>query len=183
MDSVGKKKTKKKTKKAAVKVEVMKMFGRKAGYNKPLTTPEREQLFALYVVNPIVEALQRLSGVSSRTIAKVRDEDKWDKRREEVLMKSRRIAGSEMARMIAKNDADIQLCIKKLMGIIRAGKKIKSQSTFADFDRMVRLRQFNLGNPDAHLAVGRFDQMSDEDLEKKLVKMKACTGDVQEGGE
>lgn len=105
---------------------------------------------------------------------KYRDRDNWDRRRQEILDRVRRKDGNEIAKALEANLKVVRFAKARLIKSIQAGKD-KHTSTFGELDRMIRLEGFLLGQPDSRTAVGRFEHLTDEQLDERLLKLSVFT--------
>lgn len=154
-------------KRRVVKVEVVR--GRTG---KRLTEDEVEKMFLAYVQNPNLGSVAESAGVSRTTVQKYRDRDKWDRRREQILQDVRKKSDNETAKVLSANLKIVRFAKAKLVKSIQAGKE-KSTSTYADLDRLIRLESFLLGQPDSRMEMGRFEHLSDEQLDEKLKQIES----------
>jgi len=142
-----------------------------------LTQAKRDEMFAAYCKNQCVESVAKICGVTGNTVYKYRRKDNWLKRLSTVRVKAERKLDNELGKRLAENLKIVRFAKAKLVNKIKAGKD-KSSSTYRDLDTMIRAEEFLLGGPDSRLAVGRFDQMSDEELKEKLREVKRIQGDI-----
>ncbi|MHC4687683.1 MAG: hypothetical protein ACYTEW_25760 [Planctomycetota bacterium] len=183
MNAKSKKKTKKKKESSAQTTNEQPVFVRKTSGNQALTFDEKEQLFALFVQNTNMSILARLTKVSLPTLNRYRDSENWEKRREQLILKTQRHTNRESIKAFAENMKIIRLAKLRLVQLIK-DKKEKSTSTYSELDRILRLEEFMQGRPDARIELGKYEKLPDAELEEKLAKMRMLTGEVvQEGGE
>lgn len=156
-------------KKRVVKVKVVK--GRTG---KRLTEDEVEKMFLAYAKNPNLRSIAESVGVSRTTVQKYRDKDNWDQRRQDILDRVRKTSDNETAKVLSANLKIVRFAKAKLVKSIQAGKE-KSTSTYADLDRLIRLESFLLGQPDSRTAVGKYEHLTDEQLDERLKQIKAFT--------
>jgi hypothetical protein len=166
-----KKKKRKKTKSAKKPTEEQPVFVRKTSGNQALSFDEKEQLFALFVQNTNMSILAKLTQVSLPTLNRYRDSENWEKRREQLVLKTQRHTNRETVKLLAENLKIIRLAKARF-------KKEKSTSTYSELDRILRLEEFMQGRPDARIELGKYEKLPDAELEEKLAKMRMLTGEV-----
>lgn len=137
-----------------------------------LSTEDIEQMFLTYCHHPRVAFVAEACGVSRSTVRRYREKDHWDSRREKILEDVRRKDDNATAKALSANLKVVRFAKAKLIKKIQSGNA-KSASTYGDLDRMIRLEGFLLGQPDSRTAVGRFEHLSDEQLDEKLKQIKA----------
>ena len=154
-------------KRRVVKVKVV-----KAKSGKRLTGDQIEEMFLAYAGDPNVGRVAKSAGVSRTTVQKYRDRDNWDRRREQILQDVRKKSDNETAKALSANLKVVRFAKAKIVKQIQAGKD-KSTSTYADLDRLIRLEGFLLGQPDSRSTVGRFEHLTDAQLDEKLKQIES----------
>ena len=166
------KQAKKRKKKSTTVVKIKRKSVSKVRIGQRLSTEDVEKMFMVYVAKPVLRTVADTLHVSVPTVRKYRDREKWDERREKILRDVRRKDGNEIAKALTENLKVVRFAKAILVKKIQT-KKAKSRSTYAELDRMIRLEGFLLGQPDSRTAVGRFEHLTDEQLNEKLEALTA----------
>jgi len=163
---------KKSKKKKKTVVKIKRKDAPKVKPHNRLSTEDVEKMFKIYVANPVIRFVAETCKISGTTVRKYRDRDKWDRRRDDIIERARRKDSNEAAKALSENLKIVRFAKAKLIKKIQTNKA-KSRSTYAELDRMMRLEGFLLGQPDSRPSVGRFEHLTDEQLDERLNALSA----------
>ncbi len=166
------KRSKKSKKKKKTVVKIKPKITSKVRSGQRLSPEDVEKMFMVYVASPVLRTVANALHVSVPTVAKYRDKENWDARRDQILRDVRKRDGNEVAKALSENLKIVRFAKAILVKKIQA-KEAKSTSTYAELDRMMRLEGFLLGQPDSRPSAGRFEHLTDEQLKEKLQKLSA----------
>lgn len=177
---VSKQKKTKKKHKTVVKIKSESIV--KRSITKQLSTEDVEKMFILYVSNPVVQFVANSLHVSRTTVAKYRDKENWDSRRDQIIRDVRKRDDNVAGKALAENLKVVRFAKAILVKKIQS-KKAKSTSTYAELDRMIRLEGFLLGQPDSRTETGRFEHLTDDQLNDKLKNISVFREQHESSGE
>lgn len=143
-----------------------------------LTEQKQAEMFVVYCEKPSVRYVSQKCQVSRTTAGRYKAKDNWDKRLSEIKLKAEKKTDSQLAKRLAENLKIVRFAKAELVKKIQKGKD-KSTSTYSELDKLIRLEEFLLGKPDSRPDAGKFDHLSDEELEEKLKNLQKLQKTLQ----
>jgi hypothetical protein len=145
-----------------------------------LKPEEVEKIWQQYAAGISIKAISRNLNVSHLTIAKYRDQQGWDARRDAIYARASQKVDSQAVNLMAENlklvrFAKAQL-IKEIKEVVdKAGTT--SKTPYADLDRIIRLEAFLGGQPDSRPeTVTPKDELADKTIEELIIIRKKIVG-------
>ncbi len=110
-----------------------------------------EKMWQLFLQEEPIQSIARKCVVSAVTVRKYMNREGWIERRKKIYQKASEKADGKEVNILAENIRLVRYCKGKLIDHIKEMGNLfpKSKTPFADLDKIIRLEQFLIGNPDS----------------------------------
>lgn len=143
-----------------------------------ITLEKRDEMFEFWLENQAEEFVAKKVKVCLKTVKKYRRIDKWDKRTEDIRLRTRAKADYDIIRERAKNLKLIRSAKDYLQLQIENGDvKVK----LGDLDKLIRVELLLVGQPDSRPDLGLPDELKElttEELRNLIGYGKEGTGEA-----
>ena len=130
-----------------------------------LSTKQLNELWRAFQEKQENSYVAKQCGVTANTVKKYRISEKWDDRFKVIQEKAVELADRKSYVRRSENLTVVRYAKSKLVEKIKSGKD-KSQSTYSELDKLIRLEEFLSGEADSHVQqTVRIEFVDPEDTE------------------
>lgn len=116
---------------------------------KKLTQTKRDEMFAAWVERPSIRHVAQKCGISTTTVRRYIEWDKWTERFDNIQAKARKKADTSIAKAIADNLVLVRYAKAQVTAAIQNRKDAASKFPINDLDKLVRLENLLMGEADS----------------------------------